>query len=98
MVDLSRRNAMKLLHTALVGGMFAFVLAGCNTTDTMGTSSTGSSSMGTTSAGSTGNATVDAQMGMTPADGTATGAASATGNASTPTNTGHTTTSSDTKQ
>jgi hypothetical protein len=92
---------MKTLHTALVGGMLAFALAGCNTTDTMGTNSStssGSSSMGTTAAGSTGNATVDAQMGITPANGASTGPATATGTASTPTNTGHTTTSSDTKQ
>jgi len=92
---------MKTLHTALIGGIMAFALAGCNTTDTMGTSSSsssGSSSMGTTAAGSTGNATVDAQMGITPTDGTNTGAPMATGTANTPTNTGHTTTSSDTKQ
>jgi len=89
---------MKTLHTALIGGIMAFALAGCNTTDTMGTSSSGSSSMGTTTAGSTGNATVDAQMGITPTDGTNTGAPMATGTASTPTNTGHTTTSSDTKK
>lgn len=91
---------MKTLHTALIGGIMAFALAGCNTTDTMGTnsSSSGSSSMGTTAAGSTGNATVDAQMGITPTNGTNTGAPMATGTANTPTNTGHTTTSSDTKQ
>jgi len=89
---------MKTLHTALIGGIMAFALAGCNTTDTMGTSSSGSSSMGTTAAGSTGNATVDAQMGITPTDGSNTGAPMATGTASTPTNTGHTTTSSDTKK
>ncbi|MBB6132910.1 hypothetical protein HD842_001021 [Massilia aurea] len=89
---------MKTLHTALIGGIMAFALAGCNTTDTMGTSSSGSSSMGTTAAGSTGNATVDAQMGITPTNGANTGAPMATGTASTPTNTGHTTTSSDTKQ
>ena len=88
---------MKTLHTALIGGIMAFALAGCNTTDTMGTSSSGSSSMGTTAAGSTGNATVDAQMGITPTEGANTGSATATGNASTPTNTGHTTTGSDTK-
>lgn len=88
---------MKTLHTALIGGIMAFALAGCNTTDTMGTSSSGSSSsMGTTAAGSTGNSTVDAQMGITPSNGANTGPA--TGTASTPTNTGHTTTSSDTKQ
>lgn len=93
---------MKTLHTALIGGIMAFALAGCNTTDTMGTtttsSSSGSSSMGTTAAGSTGNATVDAQMGITPTDGTNTGAPMATGTANTPTNTGHTTTSSDTRK
>jgi len=93
---------MKTLHTALIGSIMAFALAGCNTTDTMGTtttsSSSGSSSMGTTAAGSTGNATVDAQMGITPTDGTNTGAPMATGTASTPTNTGHTTTSSDTRK
>jgi predicted small secreted protein len=90
---------MKTLHTALIGGIMAFVLAGCNTTDTMGTSgSSGSSSMGTTAAGSTGNSTVDAQMGITPNNGANTGPATATGAASTPTNTSHTTTSSDTKQ
>lgn len=91
---------MKTLHTALIGGIMAFALAGCNTTDTMGTgtSSSGSSSMGSTAAGSTGNATVDAQMGITPTNGTNTGAPMATGTANTPTNTGHTTTSSDTKQ
>jgi hypothetical protein len=89
---------MKTLHTALIGGIMAFALAGCNTTDTMGTSSSGSSSMGSTAAGSTGNATVDAQMGITPSDGTNTGAPMATGTANTPTNTGHTTTSSDTRK
>ncbi|MBD8562693.1 hypothetical protein IFU01_00270 [Oxalobacteraceae sp. CFBP 8763] len=90
---------MKTLHTALIGGIMALALAGCNTTDTMGTSSSsGSSSMGTTAAGSTGNATVDAQMGITPTDGTNSGAPMATGTANTPTNTGHTTTSSDTKK
>jgi len=91
---------MKTLHTALIGGIMAFALAGCNTTDTMGTSSSssGSSSMGTTAAGSTGNSTVDAQMGITPTNGANTGPATATGAASTPTNTSHTTTSSDTKQ
>jgi len=89
---------MKTLHTALIGGIMAFALAGCNTTDTMGTSSSGSSSMGSTAAGSTGNATVDAQMGITPTDGTNTGAPMATGTANTPTNTGHTTTSSDTRK
>jgi hypothetical protein len=89
---------MKTLHTALIGGIMAFALAGCNTTDTMGTSSSGSSSMGTTAAGSTGNSTVDAQMGITPNNGANTGPATATGAASTPTNTSHTTTSSDTKQ
>ena len=92
---------MKTLHTALIGGIMAFALAGCNTTDTMDTtssSSSGSSSMGTTAAGSTGNATVDAQMGITPTDGTNTGAPMATGTANTPTNTGHTTTSSDTRK
>ena len=88
---------MKTLHTALIGGIMAFALAGCNTTDTMGTSSSGSSSMGTTAAGSTGNATVDAQMGITPTEGANSGSATATGNASTPTNTGHTTTGSTTK-
>ena len=88
---------MKTLHTALIGGIMAFALAGCNTTDTMGTSSSGSSSMGTTAAGSTGNATVDAQMGITPTEGANAGSATATGNASTPTNTGHTTTGSTTK-
>ena len=89
---------MKTLHTALIGGIMAFALAGCNTTDTMGTSSSGSSSMGSTAAGSTGNATVDAQMGITPTDGTNSGAPMATGTANTPTNTGHTTTSSDTRK
>ena len=90
---------MKTLHTALIGGIMAFALAGCNTTDTMGTStSSGSSSMGTTAAGSTGNSTVDAQMGITPTNGANAGPATATGAASTPTNTSHTTTSSDTKQ
>jgi predicted small secreted protein len=90
---------MKTLHTALIGGIMAFALAGCNTTDTMGTSSSsGSSSMGSTAAGSTGNSTVDAQMGITPNNGANTGPATATGAASTPTNTSHTTTSSDTKQ
>jgi hypothetical protein len=88
---------MKTLHTALIGGIMALALAGCNTTDTMGTSSSGSSSMGSTAAGSTGNSTVDAQMGITPTEGASTGTTTATGNASTPTNTGHTTTGSDTK-
>jgi hypothetical protein len=89
---------MKTLHTALIGGIMALALAGCNTTDTMGTGSSGSSSMGTTAAGSTGNPTVDAQMGITPTDGTNSGAPMATGTANTPTNTGHTTTSSDTRK
>jgi len=90
---------MKTLHTALIGGIMAFALAGCNTTDTMGTgSSSGSSSMGTTAAGSTTNSTVDAQMGITPTDGANTSAPTATGAAGTQTNTGNTTTSSDTKQ
>jgi len=89
---------MKTLHTALIGGIMALALAGCNTTDTMGTGSSGSSSMGTTAAGSTGNVTVDAQMGITPTDGTNSGAPMATGTANTPTNTGHTTTSSDTRK
>ena len=85
---------MKTLHTALLGGMMAFALAACNTTDT----TSGSSSMGTTAAGSTGNPTVDRQMGLTPNDATNTGPANATGSASTPTNTGHTTTGSNNGQ
>ena len=85
---------MKKLHTALLGGMMAFALAACNTTDT----TRGSSSMGAATAGSTGNPTVDAQMGINPNDAKNTGPANATGSASTPTNTGHTTTGSNNGQ
>jgi len=85
---------MKKLHTVVLGGMMAFALAACNTTDT----TSGSSSMGTTAAGSTGNPTVDRQMGLNPNDATNTGPANATGSASTPTNTGHTTTGSNNGQ
>lgn len=88
---------MKKLHTVLLGGMMAFALAACNTTDTPDSTS-GSSSMGTTQAGSTGNPTVDAQMGVSPNDVQNTGPANATGSASTPTNTGHTTTGSNNGQ
>jgi predicted small secreted protein len=87
---------MKTIQSVLLGGVMAFALAACNTTDTAGTSSTGSSSMGTTAAGSTGNPTVDAQMGVTPE--ATTGAPTASGSASTPTNTGHTTTNSETRK
>jgi len=80
---------MKKIHTVLLGGVMAFALAACSTTDT----TSGSSSMGAATAGSTGNPTIDAQMGLNPTD-----APTASGNASTGTNTGHTTTSSDTRQ
>ncbi len=88
---------MKTIQTVLLGGVMAFALAACNTTDSTDTTS-GSSSMGTTQAGSTGNPTVDAQMGISPNDVQNTGAANATGTASTPTNTGHTTTGSNNGQ
>ena len=88
---------MKKLHTVLLGGMMAFGLAACNTTDTTG-ATRGSSSMGATQAGSTGNPTVDAQMGISPNDVSNTGPANATGSASTPTNTSHTTTGSNNGQ
>lgn len=88
---------MKKLHTVLLGGMMAFALAACNTTDSTGTTS-GSSSMGAAQAGSTGNPTVDAQMGISPNDVQNTGPSNATGNATTPTNTGHTTTGSNNGQ
>lgn len=85
---------MKKLQTVLLGGMMAFALAACSTTDT----TSGSSSAGATQAGSTGNPTVDAQMGINPNDAQNTGPANATGSASTPTNTGHTTTGSNNGQ
>lgn len=88
---------MKTIQTVLLGGVMAFALAACNTTDSTGTTS-GSSSMGTTQAGSTGNPTVDAQMGISPNDVQNTGPANATGSASTPTNIGHTTTGSNNGQ
>lgn len=88
---------MKKLHTILLGGMMAFALAACNTTDTTD-STRGSSSMGATEAGSTGNPTIDRQMGLNPNDAANTGPANATGSASTPTNTGHTTTGSNNGQ
>lgn len=80
---------MKTIQTVLLGGAMAFALAACNTTDT----TSGSSS--TVGATGTGNPTIDAQMGVNPATPHDTGAPMATGSAATPTNTGHTTTSSD---
>lgn len=94
---------MKTIQTVLLGGVMAFALAACNTTDTASSTSGASSSGasvgsgndamgrsttgGTGANGGTGNPTVDAQMGITPTD-----APTATGSGSTPTNTGHTTT------
>lgn len=80
---------MKTIQTVLLGGVMAFALAACNTTDT----TSGSSS--TIGATGTGNPTVDAQMGISPNDVQTTGAPNANGTSSTPTNTGHTTTGSD---
>lgn len=80
---------MKTIQTVLLGGVMAFALAACNTTDT---TSGSSSNVGATG---TGNPTVDAQMGLSPNTPHDTGAPMATGSAATPTNTGHTATSPD---
>jgi hypothetical protein len=71
---------MKSIHTVLLGGMMAFALAACNTTDPAGSSSSGmssSSSSGMSSSGASVGSGNDA-MGRSTTGGT--GAQGGTGN------------------